>query len=393
MLKRKLLLTALFVLSLSLGSCGSNNRSDTVTAFDWRSYLYTLLTTEYLWADDVKKDVNLSKYTSQNQMIADLKSPHDKWSVVITEKQFMDFMNQSSAGFGFSYNSEFVIKHIVKGNQVPALNKLRRGDRITKLDGENITQELLQRKKASASEVAFTVMRQGTIRTVMVAPKVYSYDAAASMIFTDNGTRYGYISYDSFSGSSQELTKIFKGFAEAHIEELIVDLRYNGGGSLATASILLEHIVKSHPGERQFYVDWNANNKSRNDNYTFENTSEHNGDELDMKRVAFIVTKGSASASEAVISGLKPYLGDANVITVGTNTHGKPVGMQAKRADGNIYLLINFIVKNNANQTTPFEGYTPTCTATDDLSHPLGDADEDMLKTAIAYLRTGTCLH
>jgi C-terminal processing protease CtpA/Prc len=111
-----------------------------------------------------------------------------------------------------------------------------------------------------------------------------------------------------------------------------------------------------------------------------------------MKRVTFLVTKGSASASELVISALKPYLGDANVITIGDATHGKPVGMAGKAYRNNYYFLINFYVKNNAGKTTPLDGIPATCTAEDDLTHLMGDPEETMLKTALHYLDTGICL-
>jgi hypothetical protein len=111
-----------------------------------------------------------------------------------------------------------------------------------------------------------------------------------------------------------------------------------------------------------------------------------------MKRVFFLTTKDTASASEAVINALKPYLGDVNVITIGDNTHGKPVGMSGRTYGLNYYFLINFFVKNNAEQITSFEGIPATCYAQDDITHLLGDTEETMLKTALVYMTTGVCL-
>ena len=92
-----------------------------------------------------------------------------------------------------------------------------------------------------------------------------------------------------------------------------------------------------------------------------------------------------------MINALVPYLGAENVITIGANTHGKPVGMRGRIYDKHIYFLINFFVRNNAGATTSFNGITPTCSAEDDLKHSMGDERETMLSSAIYYIQYGQC--
>ena len=118
------------------------------------------------------------------------------------------------------------------------------------------------------------------------------------------------------------------------------------------------------------------------------------GNELALHRVFFLTGRNSASASELTISALKPYLGASNVITIGDYTHGKPVGMNGKTYGNNYYFLINFFVRNNDDQTTSLEGIPPTpgCTVEDDLTHLRGDPQESMLKAALNYIDTGSCL-
>ena len=115
------------------------------------------------------------------------------------------------------------------------------------------------------------------------------------------------------------------------------------------------------------------------------------GNELNLERVVFLVTQNSASASEMVISSLKPYLGEENVVTIGSYTHGKPVGMAGYIDGSNYYFLINFYIRNNDGISTSFYGIPPTCSAKDDLTHPRGDIEEDMLSTALYYLLHSTC--
>ena len=189
-----------------------------------------------------------------------------------------------------------------------------------------------------------------------------------------------------------ELERIFTDFHDDNIDELVIDLRYNGGGSVATASALLDNVTNDYASQRQMYLDWNANYQQHNSSYTFEDIDMQDGNELNMKRVFFLTTKGSASASEAVINALVPYLGEDNIITIGNFTHGKPVGMNGRVYGTNYYFLINFFVKNDADERTSFEGIPPTCLADDDITHIMGDENETMLKTALHYIETGLCL-
>ena len=110
-----------------------------------------------------------------------------------------------------------------------------------------------------------------------------------------------------------------------------------------------------------------------------------------MQRVFFLTTENSASASELVISALRPYLGDSNIITIGSKTHGKPVGMGGRVYGNNYYFLINFFVRNDAGETTSFDGIPVTCSAEDDITNAMGDENETMLSTALYYIQNGRC--
>ena len=200
-----------------------------------------------------------------------------------------------------------------------------------------------------------------------------------------------HLRYDSFTSTSvAEFEREFTTFKAANISDIIIDLRYNGGGSVEVASTLLDNLSNQYAGQRQVYLDWNVNYQSQNSSYYFSDDVESN--DLNMQRVIFLVTENSASASELVISALKPYLGDANVVTIGTATHGKPVGMSGRSYADNFYFLINFLVRNNAGYTTSLNGIAATCTAVDDFSHQRGDPEETMLKTALDYIANGyTC--
>ena len=326
-------------------------------------------------------------------MINDLRiTPPDEWSFTMTQQEYEDYANQKTAGFGFGYTLDFVV-YLVRIN-APVYGLLFRGDQILEINGEAVTNTLVSQASQNLNvSSTFTVLRDGSEINVTLTPSEYSFNVSMGKIITQGSKKVGYLRFDSFTESSvAEFETIFSTFYNENIDELVIDLRYNGGGSVATASALLDNITNVYSGQRQMYLDWNANYQHNNTNYTFEDADMQDGNELNIPRVFFLVTKNSASASEAVISALMPYLGADNIITIGDDTHGKPVGMNGKTYGLNYYFLINFFVRNNAGETTSFDGIPTTCTADDDLTHLMGDENETMLKTALYYIENGACL-
>jgi C-terminal processing protease CtpA/Prc len=383
---------------LLLGGCGSGSYDEgsfpetapqTFTQEEKR-FVHNLFMTEYLWYEDVPATIDYDIYTTPQSLIDALRvDPPDRWSFTLTSQEYENIANQRTAGFGFGYLSDFTLYMVRIGS--PAEGKLRRGDRIVEVNGEPVSSELLQSAMTKRGTPAtFTVIRNGESISVAVTPDYYTYKVTQPSILSYAGRTVGYLRYDAFTGTSVEaLEHAFTSFRSAGVQELVIDLRYNGGGSITSASILLDNISNRQPGARQFYLDWNANYKNRNETYYF--STEVDPNDLDMRRVFFLVTRNSISASELVISALKPYLGDTNVITIGGATHGKNVGMTGRSYGSNYYFLINFFVRNDRGETTGFDGIAPTCKASDDLTHLRNDPDETMLHTALEYIRTGSC--
>ena len=390
----KFFLSFIFSISLLLNSCGSSDNGEIqVFSLEEKQFLNNLFLTEYLWYDQVVSIIDYEQYTDPQLMINDLRiTPPDEWSFTMTQQEYEDYANQKTAGFGFGYTLDFVV-YLVRIN-APVYGLLFRGDQILEINGEAVTNTLVSQASQNLNvSSTFTVLRDGSEINVTLTPSEYSFNVSMGKIITQGSKKVGYLRFDSFTESSvAEFETIFSTFYNENIDELVIDLRYNGGGSVATASALLDNITNVYSGQRQMYLDWNANYQHNNTNYTFEDADMQDGNELNIPRVFFLVTKNSASASEAVISALMPYLGADNIITIGDDTHGKPVGMNGKTYGLNYYFLINFFVRNNAGETTSFDGIPTTCTADDDLTHLMGDENETMLKTALYYIENGECL-
>lgn len=394
----KLFLPLILSLSLLLSSCGSSSSSNSnveteIFSLDEKEFLHNLFLTEYLWYDQVASNIDYAQFTEPQEMINALRiNPYDQWSFTLTQQEYEDYTNQQTSGFGFGHTSDFFI-YFVRIN-APAYGLLFRGDQILEINAEAVTDSLLSQASNNLNTpTTFTLLRNGTQLDVTVTPTEYIFNVSLGKIITQGTQKVGYLRYDSFTESSvAEFESIFTVFHNENIDELVIDLRYNGGGSVAIASALLDNITNAYASQRQMYLDWNANYQQYNSSYTFEDADMQDGNELNMKRVFFLTSKGSASASEAVINALVPYLGDNNIINIGNFTHGKPVGMTGRVYGTNYYFLINFFVKNNAGDTTSFEGISPTCLAEDDITHIMGDENETMLKTALHYIETGLCL-
>jgi len=398
-MKNRFMLPLLLSLSLLLVSCGgggggsggviadrspsSPTQSFTQTEKD---FVYGLFTTEYLWFDKVASNVDYSAFDTPQALIDGLRVPDDRWSFMVTKEEYENNANQKTAGFGFGYINDFTV-YIVRID-APAYNNLFRGDVILEVNNEAASSEnIAEASKNLNVKTTFKILRNGAEKNVVITPREYTFKVTMGKILNNT---IGYLRYDSFTGSSvSEFEEEFTKFKAAGITELIVDLRYNGGGSVDVASALLDNITNQYSGKRQAYLDWNENYQQKNTSITF---GEVEPNDLDMKRVIFLVTKDSASASELVISALKPYLGKTNVVTIGDATHGKPVGMAGKAYGSDYYFLINFYVKNSAGEKTNLDGILATCLAEDDLTHLMGDTNETMLKTALHYIDTRSCL-
>jgi len=386
----------ILLISFILNACGSNGSKGTPAdmagssfSLSEKIYVHDLFLSEYLWNDQVSKEIEYENYNTAQSLVNALRvTPPDRWSFTLTRSQYDNMANQKTSGFGFAYGEDFTIALVRIGS--PSDGTLMRGDKIIKVDSREVTRELIaESAKKLNTSVTFQLERAGKMISVNVTPREYQFKVSMGKVIDQNMSKIGYLRLDAFTETAvEEFEKIFDTFHNENIDELVIDLRYNGGGAVATTSALLDNIIADQPEQLQMVLDWNAEFKQKNTQYTFESLDMQDGNELTMHRVFFLVTKDSASASEALINALVPYLGEENVVVIGENTHGKPVGMSGRVYGNNIYFLINFFVNNRLGDTTSFEGIPVDCQAPDDLSHKLGDENEAMLKAALDYVGT-----
>lgn len=230
---------------------------------------------------------------------------------------------------------------------------------------------------------------------------VYSLDpvpgAAAPTILDSGGRKVGYLALRTFVGPAVPLLRqAFATFQAQGVSDLIVDLRYDGGGRLDVASVFLDLLRAGHAGDQKFWLLHNAQHPEQNAADPFR--AEPNA--IAPARVAFIVTQGSASASELLPFALLPYLG-ADVALVGERTYGKPVGQYgfAGQDCPTLLYLLGFQLANRDAAAAYFTGLPDTafaaagssCAAEDDLTHATRDPLEASTAAALQWIVDGSC--
>ncbi len=305
---------------------------------------------------------------------------------------------------------------------------LRRGDKILALNGkavEGLTFEQIQVElgpNEEGYEVAVEVETlSGASRAYRMAKRLVELrtvpEEHVSIFDTDAG-KVGYLHFRTFFGDANErLLEEFAGFRSEGVRHVIVDLRYNGGGSVPIAHGLATLIGGPELFENQTqtllsrrihnrlleFSGWNQTTYFGCGVYgapSLVARCENESSLRDLENVIFITSRGSASASELVISALQPY---ENVAVAGERTYGKPVGQY-----GFDFCLVNpddqfsgmgtlwpvsFATVNSEGFEEYYEGIPVTagCEAPDDLSRQLGDAREARIAAALRFIETGSC--
>lgn len=310
---------------------------------------------------------------------------------------------------------------------------LVRGSRLITIDGIDVINGA-----STASEVAllnaalapstageshtFTVRDPGaaadrtvTLTAANIAPKpVNRY----STINTASG-KVGYILFNTFSpfSSEQDITDAVRALDTEAISDLVIDLRYNGGGLLDVSSQLAYMVAGSArtSGKTFEQLQFNSRAGTRNPvtgafNGPIEFYSTGRGfsvtagtplPSLDLPRVYILSTASTCSASEALVNGLRGV--DVEVVMIGSTTCGKPFGFYPTSNCGQTYYTIQFQGVNDKgfgdyadgfapqNSTQTFPVKLPGCQVADDFDHELGNTSEALLAAALQHRTNGTC--
>ncbi len=267
--------------------------------------------------------------------------------------------------------------YLIAVNGKPVADLIRTGEIATVFGPETVgvTAEIAWRAPGGSERRATLTKRLVTIPTV-----------SQTTVIQSGSSRVGYVHFRNFVQPSVEaLNTAFQQLRDQGANELVLDLRYNGGGLVSVAQHL-GGLIAGAPVVGQVFVQFTHNDKqtSRNTSYRFESKPQA----LAVSRLVVIQTPASASASEAVVNGLRPYM---DVKTVGDRSYGKPVGQYGFDFCDKVLYPVAFLVTNARGQADYFSGIPADCAAADDLDRPLADSREASLAEALTVLRTGRC--
>ncbi len=241
---------------------------------------------------------------------------------------------------------------------------------------------------------------------VMTAGQVTRTPVPLTRVIDTASGRVGYITFhDHMRPAEAQLATAFQTLSQAGVSDLVLDLRYNGGGYLYIASQVGYMVAgrartAGRTFERLQFNDKRAADNNDPDNTApfYDTTSGFEGSgttpsqplpQLNLERVYVLAGPGTCSASESIVNGLRGV--GVNVVQIGGTTCGKPYGFTARDNCGISYFPIEFSGTNAQGFGDYADGFSPTCGASDDLAHELGDASETLLATALAHRASGTC--
>jgi len=412
-------------------------------ATDVNKFIYNGLKEYYLWADQVpnlmaakytvKDSLNafLNTFTDPNLLFTSLLYKYktiDKWSFIVDDSQIIDNWIQGiseTMGFDFmlarvgsSDNLFGFVRYVFKGSPAEKAG-LKRGDLFMKVNDQQLTitnyQTLLfstSTYKLSLASASSNIISLNGKSVSMTAIQMQENPIQLDTVLNVNNLKVGYLVYNGFNADFDiQLNDVFKRFKDAAIDKLVLDLRYNGGGSVQTAKYLASMIYGTATSKVFFKSQYNTGLQaeivkedgaaSLSENFTDKilktsTTAETPINTLSMTKLYVITSDNTASASELLINGLIPYM---QVYNVGINTAGKYVAsftIQDWDANGvvnpnNKWAMQPIVVKiaNSAGVSDFVDGLVPDYSLEEDIVNllPFGDQNETLLKAVLNNIK------
>lgn len=312
-------------------------------------------------------------------------------------------------------DNAYLYVRMVDVNSPAYVAGIRRGDRILSINGNSRFDYNTQKAQnfaginsalsSSSMKVKWRNPQSKDFEKDFIS-SLYSFNPILnSKVFDTNSGKVGYLAFSSFVNivNNGVLTKmhtdfenIFKSFESSNISSLIIDLRYNGGGAVATAEYLADKIAPASVDGKLKYsyhvnnvlgTDWGWNKPDS----SFGPVYFRKNGNLELSKVYFLVSSSTASASELLINTLEPYM---PVYLIGREkTYGKPVGFfglpMGKKSEVEIYVT-SFQMFNANEFGDYFGGLALDKTASEDYLKDFGDAEEGLIAEALFHAKNGS---
>lgn len=382
----------MLISALFLTSCGkllSLFEMSQPQSFYTNVFAYNMMGGYYLWSEEISQ--GLEKWSFTDDPVKTVKNLRykdaagndiDKWTTLMEDcSPFMVSVSGNGKTFGFEFIVQYadpshknvcaVVTFTYEGSPARKAG-LKRGDVILTIDGTSLTPDnyysiLTEKIFDNATSVELGLYSGTSIS--LSAVEMYSNPVNVVKILDEGGKKVAYLHFSGFTwDAAEDLIKAFRTFKDQGVEDLVLDLRYNTGGYTTTCQVLAsliapEAVVKEGAVFNRNIFNKNLTDKMEQDEcfateYTFQTdggdvTFKPGEANLSLPRLWVITTGQSASASESLICGLKPYM---DVTLVGTTTYGKFCGGYLIKAED----WYNAIAESKESSINAQEGLSMT---------------------------------
>ncbi len=426
MKKVKFLLIVLFIATI-FTSCFKDidDEANNASTLNVQNFIYRGLNYVYLYkaeipaladaAFDSKAELNgfLKSFNSPESLFENLLAPEDRFSFLISDYRVLENLLDgitlhNGMEFGLvqiqATSEIFGIVRYVLPNTSADENGVERGMIFNSIDGENLTEnnysELISRTSYSIGLANLEgVELIPTGENIELVKKQYTENPIyIHKVLNVNGHKTGYLMYNAFTAEfDDQLNAVFADFKAQGVTDLVLDERYNGGGSIETANDLSSMITGQFNGELFITQVYNENFEPEKRFFNNKTGSGTTINSLNLSKVYILTTASSASASELVISALMPYI---DVVQIGDYTTGKFQGSTIVYDSpdftkhnvnlGHRYAMLPLILKSvNANGFTEYaNGIEPDIFLKEDYTNygVLGEQNEPLLAAALSEI-------
>lgn len=376
------------------------------------NYVDDLMDDVYYWYKEVPKNINRILYPDVFDYFDKHLVQQDRWSWMMTGEEYLNDNAGISTSYGASYGQsvdyfeDYSIRvRYVHPNTPLSENGVKRGWELTHLNStpvmDLVRNNTFNAQMAKATNTFTFKDHNNGMKTFTTSSRVINTRSyLAKDIFTSEDfpgltKAVGYFNYLTFNAHmTEDIDEAMAMFKTAGVKELILDLRYNGGGDGRATQLLANYIA---PASAEGKV---VARREHNDKYSSLDTKTENmtivkriAGSLNLDRLYVLGSRGTASASEVILNGFKPLM---EVIHVGTATYGKPNGMYVISYPENNYtdpkyilLPIAFFTVNSKGEGHYINGLDPDHYRPDDLYHDFG-VNEDWVKACLTHSATGS---
>jgi C-terminal processing protease CtpA/Prc len=405
-IRRLARLAALTATAVLLAACGGSSDSPSASAAcdlaSQKNWLRSYMLDWYYWAGQSPNPepdgyATLADYFQALKYASYPGTGVEPWSYVQDSTSYNQYFAEGiTMGYGLFVNGlegQLPLKvRMVEPKSPAGLAGVLRGDVIKAIDGVAdtvlITGDFAVLSPAQiGQQIRVDVERDGTPLQFTLTAAEYTLTPVPVSATLGAGTaRVGYVVLKDFIVQAEsELSTRLEAMRANGATDLVVDLRYNGGGRISTANHFASQILGAdHGGEVFTTLSYNARHPSSDTSFRLDAVPG-----AAFQRVVVLTGPRSCSASELLINGLRPYA--QQIVTIGATSCGKPYGFNPVGSCGNTFSIVNFRALNALGVADYESGIAPTCAVAEDFSGAFGDPAETLTAAALGYLQTGIC--